>query len=178
MIESQAQDPMSSNPRLIALLAVACGWIATAPVVAQQSPNGVGGKTACSLLSAAEIQRATGRTDVARSPGHAEELNFTSNCQYWGAVDITIHLGAQTKVMFGRERDTYAKAPPRLGYRVEPVAGLGDDAYYLSYSGKAEVRTMVGETELAVSLSGSLPPEADAKTMALSLAHAAIAKLR
>ena len=169
---------MSSNPRLIPLLAVACGWIASSPAVAQRSPKGVGGKTACSLLSAAEIQRTTGRTDVARSPGHAEELDFTSNCQYAGAVDITIHLGAQTKVMFARERDTYAKAPTRLGYRVEPVSGLGDDAYYLSYAGKAEVRTMVGETELAVSLSGSLPPEADAKMMALRLAKAAVAKLR
>jgi hypothetical protein len=37
---------------------------------------------------------------------------------------------------------------------------------------------MVGETELAISLSGSLPPEPDAKTMALKLTKAAVAKLR
>jgi hypothetical protein len=80
--------------------------------------------------------------------------------------------------MFTRERDNYAKAPARLGYRVERVPDLGDDAYYLSYSGKAEVRAMVGETELAISLSGSLPPEPDAKTMALKLTKAAVAKLR
>jgi len=61
---------------------------------------------------------------------------------------------------------------------VEPVAGLGDGAYYLGYKGKAEVRAMVGETELAVSLSGSLPSDTDAKTMALNLAKAAFAKLR
>jgi hypothetical protein len=95
-----------------------------------------------------------------------------------GTIDITLHLGNQTKVMFGRERDTYAKAPARLGYKVEPISGLGDDAYHLSYSGKAEVRAMVGETELAVSLSGSLPPELDVKKLALGLAKAAVAKLK
>ena len=169
---------MSSNPRLVALLAVACGCITSSPAVAQRSAKGVGGKTACALLSAAEIKSTTGRNDVARSPGNAEETEFASNCQFWGAVDITIHLGAQTKVMFGRERDNYAKAPARLGYKVERVSGLGDDAYYLSYSGRAEMRTMVGETELVISLSGSLPHEPDAKTMAQSLAKAAVAKLR
>ncbi len=148
------------------------------PAIAQQPAKGVGGKTACALLSAAEIKQATGRNDVARSPGQAEEAPYTSNCQYWGAIDITIHLGGQTKVMFARERDTYAKAPARLGYKVERISGLGDDAYYLSSSGRAEVRTRVGETELAVSLSDTLPPEADAKSMAINLAKAAVAKLR
>jgi hypothetical protein len=169
---------MASNFRLIALLTIACGCFSSAPALAQRAAKGVAGKTACGLLSADEIKRAAGRTDVARTPGKAEEFDFASNCLYLGAVDITIHLGAQTKVMFARERDTYAKAPARLGYRVEPLAGLGDAAYYMSYKGKAELRTMVGETELAVSLSGSLPPEADAKAMALNLAKAAVAKLR
>jgi hypothetical protein len=163
---------------LVALVAVLLGLSASARAAAQKPANGVGRKTACALLSSAEIQRATGRNDVARSPGQSEEAGFTSNCQHFGAVDITIHLGNQTKVMFARERDTYAKAPARLGYKVERVSDLGDDAYSLSYSGKMEVRTMVGETELAVSLSGSLPPEADAKKMALSLAKAGVAKLR
>ena len=145
---------------------------------AQNTATGVGGKHACALLSSAEIQRAAGRTDVARSPGNAEEVPYTSNCQYWGAVDITIHLGDQTKAMFARERDTYANAPARLGYKIEPVPSLGDDAYFLSYRGRAEVRVMSGETELVVSLSGSLPSEQDAKQMALNLARAAFAKLR
>jgi hypothetical protein len=168
---------MTNNLRLMAFVAIA-GLIASSPVVAQTSTKGVSGIKACELLSAAEIKRATARNDVAGSPGKAEELQFTSNCQYFGGLEITIHLGTQTKVMFGRQRDTYAKAPERLGYKVEPILGLGDDAYYLSYSGKAEVRVIVGETELAVSLSGSLPQEADAKTMALNLAKAATAKLR
>jgi len=40
-----------------------------------------------------------------------------------------------------------------------------------------ELRALRGETELAVSLSGSLPPNAEAKKMALSIAKAAAAKL-
>ena len=169
---------MQSYSRFIALVVLTIGLSAKTEAAAQKPAKGVGGKTACGLLSADEIKRAAGRTDVARSPGNAEEADYASNCQYWGAVDITIHLGTQTKVMFGRERDTYAKAPARLGYKVEPVAGLGDGAYYLGYKGKAEVRAMVGETELAVSLSGSLPADGDAKTMAVNLAKAAFTKLR
>jgi hypothetical protein len=169
---------MPGNPRLIALLAVACGCIAGLPAVAQRATKGVGRQPACALLSTAEIQRITGRSDVARSPGKAEEFDFASNCLYVGAVDITIHLGPTTKVMFARERHTYAKAPARLGYRVEPVSGVGDDAYYLSYRGKAEIRARVGDRDLAITLSGSLPQEADAKAMALGLAKAAAAKLR
>jgi len=106
-----------------------------------------------------------------------EDTQFSSNCQHWGAIDITVHIGTQTKVMFERERDTYAKAPARLGYKIQPISGLGDNAYFMSYSGKAEVRTIVGEKELAVSLSGSLPPDPEAKQMAINVAKAGLVKL-
>lgn len=169
---------MQRHARLIPLVGLLIGLSVTTEAAAQKPSKGVGGKTACGLLSPAEIQNATGRKDVARSAGKPEESNFSSNCLYEGAIDITIHLGDQTKVMFGRERDTYAKAPARLGYKVELLSGLGDNAYFMSNSGKAEVRVLVGETELAVSLSGSLPPDADAKKPALSLAKAVVAKLK
>jgi len=80
--------------------------------------------------------------------------------------------------MFGRERDTYAKAPAKLGYKIEPLTGLGDDAYYMTHNGRVEARAMLGETEIAVSLSGSIPPEPDAKKMAASLAKSVLAKLK
>lgn len=168
---------MHRHARLIALVGLLIGLAVTTEAAAQKPAKGVGGKTACGLLTPAEIQKVRGRDDVARSPGKPEEAPFSSNCMYMGAIDITIHLGQQTKVMFGRERDTYAKAPARLGYKIEPLSGIGDDAYFMSYSGKAEVRAMVGEGELAVSLSGSLPPEPDAKKLAVNLAKAAVAKL-
>ena len=61
--------------------------------------------------------------------------------------------------------------------RIEHLTGVGDNVYFLSYIGKAKVRTIVGEKELAVSLSGSLPPEPEAKKMAINLAKASLAKL-
>jgi len=146
--------------------------------VAQKQANGINGKHACTLLTADEIKKIGGKYDVARSTEKPEESQFSSNCQHWGAFDITVHIGNQTKVMFGRERDTYAKAPAKLGYKIERISGLGDDAYYMTYNGKAEARAMVGEIELAISLSGKIPPDAEAKTLALNLAKTAVAKLK
>jgi hypothetical protein len=167
---------MRSSARLIACLAVAFTGSATS--AAAQKSKGVDGKTACGLLSADEIKRAAGRSDVARKTSRMDEdTNVSSNCQYWGAVDITLHIGKETKVMFGRMRDTYAQAPARLGYTVERISGLGDEAYYLIYKGKVEVMALRGETQLAVSLSGSLPPDTEGKKMALNVAKAGLAKL-
>jgi len=152
--------------------------ITAASLSAQQPTKGTYAKHACALLGSDEIKKVTGRSDVARRTENPEESQFSSNCQYWGAFDITLHVGAQTKVMFGRERDTYAKAPAKLGYKIEPLTGLGDDAYYMTHNGRVEARAMLGETEIAVSLSGSIPPEPDAKKMAASLAKSVLAKLK
>lgn len=74
------------------------------PAPAQQPADGVNGKHACALIGPAQIKEATGKTYV--TPGRPEERPFTSNCLYVGPVDITVHLGNQTKVMFGRVRTT------------------------------------------------------------------------
>lgn len=170
---------MRGTTRFIPLIVAVVVVSSSSEAAAQKPAKGWSGKTACALLTAEEIRQAAGSRDVATRTSHMDEdTQFSSNCQLWGAIDITIHLGTQTKVMFARERDTYAKAPARLGYKIEPLSGLGDDAYYMSYSGKAEARAMIGETELAVSLSGALPPDAEAKRMAVNLAKVAVAKLR
>ena len=151
---------------------------ATSPALAQSSAKGPGGKTACSLLSADEVKRAAGNPNVARRTSHMDEdTNVSSNCQYWGTFDITLHIGTQTKVMFGRVRDNYGKAPARLGYVVERISGLGEDAYYLVDKNGLQVRALRGETELAVSLSGSVPPTPESKKIAFNIAKAAIGKL-
>jgi len=162
-----------------ALAVVLCATTVISPAMAQKGATGPGGKTACGLLSADDVKHATGRDDVARRTDHMDQdTQFSSNCQYWGAFDVTLHIGTQTKVMFGRVRDNYAKAPPKLGYTIERIPGLADDAYFLIYNGKVEMRALRGETELAVSLSGSLPPDVEAKKkMALAIAKAAAAKL-
>jgi len=169
---------MRTNTRSTTVIAIALVLSAGSIGAAQKPAKGPGGKTACALLTAADIQRATGRSDVATRTSHMDEdTDFSSNCQYWGGVDVTLHIGTQTKVMFGRERDTYSKAPARLGYVVERVSGLGDDAYFLTYNGKVELRAMRGDMEWAVSLSGKLPPDAEAKKMALAIAKVAATKL-
>ena len=153
--------------------------LAAVPGGAQQSDkSALKGKHACALLSVADIQKITGRSDVARSAGKPEEGQFRSSCLYFGAFEISVYIGDQTKVMFGRERDTYAKAPAKLGYKIEPFKDLGDEAYYKIYSGKVEARAILGEIEVAISLSGPTPPEAEAKTMAFNLAKAVVAKLK
>jgi len=170
---------MRGTTRFIPLIVAFVVVSSSSEAAAQKPAKGWSGKTACALLTAEEIRQAAGNHDVATRTSHMDEdTQFSSNCQHWGTIDITIHLGAQTKVMFARQRDNYAKAPARLGYKIERLSGLGDDAYYMSYSGKAEARAMVGEIELAVSLSGQLPPDAQAKTMAVNVAKAAVAKLR
>src|SRR5690349_721334 len=130
---------------LTALAVVMC-VAATSPALTQSSAKGPGGKTACALLSADEVKHAAGNPDVAKRTSHMDEdTNVSSNCQYWGSFDITLHIGTQTKVMFGRVRDNYGKAPARLGYVVERIPGFADDAYYLIYNGKVEVRALRGE---------------------------------
>jgi len=162
----------------LTVLAVVTCVAAASPAVAQSSAKGPGGKTACGLLSADEVKRAAGNPDVARRTSHMDEdTNVSSNCQYWGSFDITLHIGTQTKVMFGRVRDNYGKAPVRLGYVVERISGLGEDAYYLVDKNGLQVRALRGETELAVSLSGSVPPTPEAKTIAFNIAKTVIGKL-
>lgn len=170
---------MRGTTRFIPLIVAVVVVSPSSEAAAQKPAKGWSGKTACALLTAKEIQQAAGSHDVATRTSHMDEdTQFSSNCQYWGGIDLTIHLGTQTKVMFARGRDTYAKAPARLGYKIEHLSGLRDDAYYMSYSGKAEARVLLGEKELVVSLSGSLPSEPDAKRMAVNIATAAAAKLR
>jgi hypothetical protein len=150
----------------------------------------VGSKTitACELLTAAEIRTITGRSDLATARPMREDQQFHTNCIHSGAphsgvVDIGITVAPETNVMFGRVRDNYGKAPARLGYRVEKISGLGDDAYYLIDKTRVQLMAIAHGTQLTVSLGevnpgSKLPPEAEAKAIALKLAKAGLAKLR
>ena len=165
----------------VALPAVFVWSSAGGQVPAKASPKF---PSACAALTATDIQKLTGRSDVATGKAEAEELDFHSNCMYSGAFDIGVTVAGTTKVMFGRMRDNYSKAPARLGYRVEPVSGVGDDAYYLLDKDRVKLTALVGEKEVTIALAkismlpGDLPPEPTAKAFALTLAKAAVAKLR
>ncbi len=174
---------MSNTSRalvVVSLLSLAC---VTPLAAAQGKPTSSGAVSACSLLSPADIRQITGRTDLATGDPDPEEMPGHSNCIFSGAFDIGITVNATSKAMFLRMRDTYRKAPSRLGYRVEEVPGLGDGAYFLIDKSRVQLFTLHGEKELRISLAkitfapGEMPPEPKAREIALSLAKAAGAKL-
>ena len=141
--------------------------------------------TACELLSGSEIRRITGRTDVATRAPQSDPVPGLTNCQHPGAFLVSLMLAPRTKERFAQMRDTYAKAPPRAGYTVESVPGIGEEAYFAIRGERVQLRTLAAGRELAVEISksyandaGELPSQADAKQMATKLAKAAVAKLR
>jgi hypothetical protein len=167
---------------VLATLQAAASSVARAQSTAREAAGTT--VSACSLLTAADIRRITGRSDLATSRPEPEELPGHSNCIHSGAFDIGVTVDETSRVMFDRMRDTYSRAPSRLGYRVETVSGLGDAAYFLMDKDRVKVTTLVGQNELTIALAkismlpGELPPEPTAKAMALNLAKAAAAKLR
>ena len=153
--------------------------IAVTPATAQKPT------TACALLSVAELRRAAGRNDLATVPERSDVEGAMSNCERSGAIDVTLMLVPSSKTQFARMRDTYVKAPARVGFKVEPVSGVGEEAYLAIRRGRVQLRTLVGARELTVELQkissateGQMPPEPEAKALAVRIAKAAAAKMR
>ena len=141
--------------------------------------------TACALLTVAELRRAAGRNDLATVPERSDTEGAMSNCERSGAVDVTLMLVPSSKAQFARMRDTYVKAPARVGFKVEPVSGVGEEAYLAMRRGRVQLRTLVGSRELTVELQkvssatpGEMPPEPEAKALAVRIGKAAAAKLK
>ena len=141
----------------------------------------------CTLLSPSEIRRVTNRPDLATgTPRQYEESAATySNCIVAGAIDIGITLKENKNDFYARMRDTYIKAPPKLGFRVEKQSGLGDDAYWLfdPRDKKVKLETLVGGRQLSVGLGkftgrDELVPEPEAKRIVLAIATALVPKVR
>ena len=164
------------------------GCLAAALLCTAFAPTrGQGSKslTACELLSPTEMRRITGRNDVATKPPKSEPVSGLTNCQHSGAFLVSLMLAERSKVRFAQMRDTYAKAPPRAGYTVQPVPGIGEEAYFAIRGDRVQLRTLVAGRELAVEISksyafdaGELPPQTEVKQMAVELVKAAVAKLR
>lgn len=141
--------------------------------------------TACGLLSVAELRRAAGRNDLATLPERSDEEGKMSNCERSGAIDVTLVLMPSSKTQFARMRDTYAKSPASVGFKVESVSGVGEEAYYVARRGRVQVRTLVGGRELTVEMQkisaatpGEMPPDPEAKAIAVRIAKAAAARMQ
>jgi hypothetical protein len=167
------------------LLLASLGLAASASGAAAQGTGKV--LDACTLLSGPEVRTVTKRSDVATGNprSYQQTTDSFSNCILAGTIDIGITLNANTKDYYARMRDTYIKAPPSTGFRVEKQAGLGDDAYWLSGPPNTKVRLemLVGSRRVSVSVSkatdtGQPVPEAEGKRIALAVATALVPKVR
>lgn len=86
------------------------------------------GPTACSIIDVAELKRLTGRTDILRRGPVPSDPSETpkglSECEFLG---LSFSLASPaTKQWFDGTRANQVKQ----GTKVQPVSGLGDDAYY------------------------------------------------
>jgi hypothetical protein len=174
-------DAMKQVRTIPVCLAAALLCTALAPLHGQ-GPKSI---TACDLLSGADIRRVSGRTDVAMKPPQSEPVPGLSNCQHPGKFDVSLMLATRTKERFAQMRDTYAKAPPRAGYAVESVSGIGEEAYFAIRGERVQLHARAAGRELTVEIhrsyaqdAGELPPQAEVKQMAVKLAKVAVAKLR
>ena len=82
---------------------------------------------ACALFDAAELKRLTGRKDVLGQGPQADETpaKGLSECEF---LDLHFALTSNmTPEWFQRTRDGEVKT----GMKVQPVSGVGDEAYYL-----------------------------------------------
>ena len=141
-------------------------------------------KSACALISVAELRTLAGRNDLGTAPERSDTEGAMSNCERPGAFDVTILTSPSDRARFARMRETFVKAPPRVGFKVEPVAGVGDDAYFAIRGERVQIFTLAGGTQVTIELkksysgAGAMPPEPQVKAIALKLAKAAAAKLR
>ena len=87
---------------------------------------------ACSLVTQAQIGAATGATVGAGSP-----IGAPTSCQ-WSGQGKTVTLTI-TRTRSGKspvDQFTDGKAKPFAGVTAEPVGGVGDDAYYVYFTGQ------------------------------------------
>jgi len=172
---------LTRNALLLASIGLAAG---TSVALAQGS-----GKVldACTLLSGPEVRTVAKRPDLATGTPRTHQISTASysSCILAGTIDIGITLNTNTNDYYARMRDTYLKAPPNSGFRVEKQGGLGDDAYVLFAPPGTQVRLemLVGARRVSLSVAKTTDtkqavPEAEAKRIVLAVASAMVPKLR
>ena len=138
---------------------------------------------ACSYFQASDLLRITGKKDIAnegpRASKPGETGPGTTECDFL-SVSMTV-TSNMTPEWFARDRKMLEQG--RKPWKVEPVSGLGDEAYYmwdqregqdrsigLAYR-KGTKRVTVGSMVSADSLDATKP-------MLMAIARLALAKIR
>lgn len=138
-------------------------------------PSAAAAPIACELLTQAQVSQATGAT-----VGAGSAISAPTTCQWAGPGKIVTLTITQTRA--GKspvDQFNAGKASTLPGVTVEPVSGVGDDAYYVFFAGtnRAGCGLVVkkGTSAFEVRVYGF--DLAQAKGVAKTLAAAAASKL-
>jgi hypothetical protein len=126
---------------------------------------------ACALLTKADLQKATGRSDAMRMRNMPDELNGSPVCTIDGGADLDIEL-----IAFSRTVSTPLTTPKGA----ESITGVGAGAFFMSAPGGnfeiVAIKTLTSKYLLHVGLQSKQSPQA-IRPIAISLAQSALAKL-
>ena len=107
------------------------GWIVAALLLVMPAGAFAAAGEACTLLTDAQVTAALG---VTVSPG--TPIGLPTSCQWAGKGKIaTLTANNTIAGKTALERFDTGKKSNLPGIKVEPVSGVGDDAYYVFYSG-------------------------------------------
>lgn len=169
---------------------VAAPAVTLAVVPALSAQAGEAPTPACALLSVAEIRSITGRADY---PDHVdgdpdgEGAGGGSSCQYGGATMMPGPYPPLLSVVLIKGKDWTARSrgfPLPAGCSREPVAGVGDDAFFESCPASKSKRSpplyvKAGTNDLIVQMDVDPPAtQASVSPLVIAIAKAAVQKLR
>jgi hypothetical protein len=139
--------------------------------------SGAGGQTACSVLTPEEIVRIGKR---------ANPLDLKPEADAVGATTTECHfLSLDLQLMHGESHQSFEatrKQQEKNGYKVEPVSGVGEVAFFWERPGRAEglvaIVFRVGQSRFGHQDMVPSDSMAAVKPTLLALAKAAAAKLK
>src|SRR3954470_16714938 len=150
------------------------GWIVAALLLVMPAGEFAAAGEACTLLTDAQVTAALG---VTVSPG--APIGLPTSCQWAGKGKIaTLTANNTIAGKTALERFDTGKKSNLPGIKVEPVSGVGDDAYYVFYSGTTRALGLVvkkGKNAFEVRVYGFDLEQA--KTVARTLAQNVAGKL-
>lgn len=163
-------------PALLVLSLAGCSDRDPAPpagkVAAETASTNTPGPVACSVLTLADAKLALGReTDVEKleADGGPAGLDI---CQYGYQGDAMLDMGNVSVTVQPVDLASVKAGAEAQGYKLEPVMGVGDAAYYSSdiglYVGKGN------KTAIYLLAAHGMP---DAKERSISLARATVGRL-
>ena len=155
---------------LLAMAAASCSQDAAGPGNSTQPKAAAAVPKACDVLTAVDAKAALGR-DVQRMPNDGGP-NGLDICQYGYQGERLADSGQVSVTLQPVDLDSLIAAAREQGYDVEPVPGIGDEAYY-----SREVGLHVGKgNRSAIYLLGA-GGLSDAKERTVALARATADRL-